>query len=228
VAGAAGAAKDRAFEYVKSQVLTGALSGGELISEGEIASALGMSRTPVREAFLRLEAQGLLRLYPKRGALVVPVSPEEIRAVMEVRLVFEQFAAQKVLHSGPEARQAAYRRLSEEITRQEHAGSAGDLQEFLESDRIFHSVTIQDAHNSILWGFYASLRDRQMRMTGESAIREPHRIATILDEHRGIAEAIGAGDVEQAHRAVKIHHASTLRALGIAVDATSPWAPSGW
>ena len=66
------AAKDRALDYVKTQVLTGAFPGGELISEGEVATALGMSRTPVREAFLRLEAEGLLRLYPQRGALVVP------------------------------------------------------------------------------------------------------------------------------------------------------------
>ena len=81
------------MDYVKTQVLTGAFPGGELISEGEVAAALGMSRTPVREAFLRLEAEGLLRLYPQRGALVVQVSSEEARAVIEARLVLEQFAA---------------------------------------------------------------------------------------------------------------------------------------
>ena len=106
-----GAAKDRALDYVKAQVLTGAFSWGELISEGEVASARGMSRTPVREAFLRLEAEGLLRLYPKRGALV-PVSPEEVRVVTEARLLLEQFAAGKVIRRGPAARKAAYERLS--------------------------------------------------------------------------------------------------------------------
>src|ERR1700759_1858023 len=95
------AAKDRALVYVKNQVLTGAFPGGELISEGEVAAALGMSRTPVREAFLRLEAEGLLRLYPQRGALVVPVSAEESRAVIEARLLLEQFAAGKVVSRGP-------------------------------------------------------------------------------------------------------------------------------
>ena len=99
--GGRGAAKDRAHDYVKRQVLTGAFPGGELISEGEVAAALGMSRTPVREAFLRLEAEGLLRLYPQRGALVVPVSSEEARAVIEARLVLEQFAARKVIGRGP-------------------------------------------------------------------------------------------------------------------------------
>lgn len=68
------AAKDRAYDFVKDQVLRGAYAGGDLISEGDVSKELQMSRTPVREAFLRLEIEGLLRLYPQRGALVVPVS----------------------------------------------------------------------------------------------------------------------------------------------------------
>jgi DNA-binding GntR family transcriptional regulator len=220
-----GAAKDRALEYVKTSVLTGAFRGGELISEGEVASALGMSRTPVREAFLRLEAEGLLRLYPQRGALVVPVSPEEVRAVIEARLVLEQFAAKKVVRRSPAARAAAFERMSRELERQREAGSAADLQEFLNSDRTFHSVMVDDAENSIIAGFYASLRDRQMRMIGQSAIAYPERIPTIVDEHREIAEAVRDGDLERALSAVQIHLASTARALGIAVDATAPFSP---
>src|SRR3984885_14821632 len=106
--GGRGAAKDRAHAYVKRQVLTGAFPGGELISEGEVATALGMSRTPVREAFLRLEAEGLLRLYPQRGALVVPVSAEESRSVIEARMILEQFAVGKLVARGPEAREAMF------------------------------------------------------------------------------------------------------------------------
>ena len=102
-------------------MLTGAFPGGELISEGEVAAALGMSRTPVREAFLRLEAEGLLRLYPQRGALVVPVSSEESRAVIEARLVLEQFAARKVIGRGAAARASVFERLSAELQRQRDA-----------------------------------------------------------------------------------------------------------
>ena len=217
------AARDRALDYVKNRVLTGEFVGGELISEGEVASALGMSRTPVREAFLRLEADGLLRLYPKRGALVVPVSPQEVRAVMEARLVLEQFAASKVIRRGPAARKAAYERLSAELKRQRQAGTAGHLREFLESDRVFHTITVEDAENSILAGFYTSLRDRQMRMIGESAIRDPGRVTTIVKEHRNIAQAVRDGDVPRAIEAVKVHHTSTLRAVGIAIEPTSPF-----
>jgi DNA-binding GntR family transcriptional regulator len=219
------AAKDRALDYVKTRILAGAFPGGELISEGEVATALGMSRTPVREAFLRLEAEGLLRLYPKRGALVVPVSPQEVRAVMEARLVLEHFAARKVIRRGAAARAAVYERLSAELERQREAGT--DLHEFLDSDRAFHGITIEDAENSILAGFYASLRERQMRMIGESAIRDPQRMTTILDEHRGIAEALRDGDLQRALQAVNIHLTHTAHALGLAVDPTSPFSDDG-
>ncbi|OBK14321.1 GntR family transcriptional regulator [Mycobacterium asiaticum] len=209
-----GAAKDRALDYVKSRVLTGAFPGGELISEGEVATALGMSRTPVREAFLQLEAAGLLRLYPKRGALVVPVSPDEVRAVLQARLVLEDFAAGAVLQRGSVACAALYEQLSAEVQRQREAAAASRLAEFLESDRAFHQLTLDAAGNAILAGFYSTLRDRQMRMIGESA-RDPQRLNTIIAEHERIADALRDGELEGARDAVRAHLSSTTRALGL-------------
>jgi DNA-binding GntR family transcriptional regulator len=211
------AAKDRALEYVKTQVLTGAFPGGELLSEGEVATALGMSRTPVREAFLRLEAEGLLRLYPQRGALVVPVSSDEAHAVIEARLLLEQFAATKVVASGPAACTAVFERLSTELQRQRDAAAAPNWHDFVDADRAYHEVTLEESGNVILSDFYSSLRDRQMRMTGESLIHDQQRMATIFDEHRGIAEALRDGDLHRTLEAVQTHLAGTLRSLGLAV-----------
>jgi DNA-binding GntR family transcriptional regulator len=212
------AAKDRALDYVKTQVLTGAFPGGELISEGEVANALGMSRTPVREAFLRLEAEGLLRLYPQRGALVVPVSSDEARAVIEARLLLEQFAAAKVIASGPAACTAVFERLSAEMQRQRDAAAAANWHDFVEADRAYHEVTLEESGNVILSDFHSSLRDRQMRMTGESLIHDKQRMANILDEHRRIAEALRDGDLQRTLESVQTHLAGTLRSLGLAVE----------
>ena len=211
------AAKDRAHDYVKRQVLTGAFPGGELISEGEVAAALGMSRTPVREAFLRLEAEGLLRLYPQRGALVVPVSSEEARAVIEARLVLEQFAVAKVIARGPAARTAVFERLSAELQRQRDAAAKADWEGFADADRAFHGVTLQESGNAIVAGFYSSLRDRQMRMNRELVMHE-ERITTIMAEHRVIAEAVRDGDLQRTEEIVRTHLASTMRTLGLAVE----------
>jgi DNA-binding GntR family transcriptional regulator len=212
------AAKDRAHDYVKRQVLTGAFPGGELISEGEVAAALGMSRTPVREAFLRLEAEGLLRLYPQRGALVVPVSSGESRAVIEARLVLEQFAVRKVIGRGAAVRASVFERLSAELQRQRDAVAQSDWEEFSDADRAFHDVTLQESGNAIVAGFYSSLRDRQTRMIREMVIHDHHRITTILDEHRVIAEAVRDGDLQRTDEALRMHLASTMRTLGLAVE----------
>jgi DNA-binding GntR family transcriptional regulator len=211
------AAKDRAHDYVKRQVLTGAFPGGELISEGEVAGALGMSRTPVREAFLRLEAEGLLRLYPQRGALVVPVSSEEARAVIEARLVLERFAARKVIGRGAAVRASVFERLSAELQRQRDAAAKADWEEFSDADRAFHDVTLQASGNTIVAGFYSSLRDRQMRMNRELVMHE-ERITTILEEHRHFAEAVCDGDLERTEEVLRTHLVSTMRTLGLAVQ----------
>ena len=210
------AAKDRALDYVKNQVLTGAFPGGELISEGEVAAALGMSRTPVREAFLRLEAEGLLRLYPQRGALVVPVSSEEARSVIEARLVLEQLAVGKVVGRGAAVCAAVFERLSGELKRQRDAAAEDDWPAFLEADRAFHQVTLDESGNRILSDFYSSLRDRQMRMNRE-LVMHAERVTTILDEHRVFAEAMRDGDLERTEEILRTHLVSTMRTLGLAV-----------
>src|SRR5918995_5450859 len=129
-------ATTRAYAFTKDRVLDSTFAGGDFITEGEVAEALGMSRTPVREAFLRLESEGLLRLYPKRGALVVPVSAQEVEAVMETRLLVERFAFARAIERGAEVTGA----MREAIARQEEYAATGDADGFVAADRTFHTV----------------------------------------------------------------------------------------
>ena len=78
-------AADRAYAYVKGEILARRFAPHDLLSEGQLAGAVGASRTPVREALLRLQGEGLVRLLPKRGALVLPVTVDEMADVMETR-----------------------------------------------------------------------------------------------------------------------------------------------
>src|SRR5918997_5774074 len=136
-------ATDRAYAFTKGRVLDSTFAGGDFITEGEVAEALGMSRTPVREAFLRLEGEGLLRLYPKRGALVVPVSAQEVEAVMETRALVERFAIGKAIARGADLTPA----MRAAIERQEERAAADDLDGFVVADREFHTVLVAAAGN---------------------------------------------------------------------------------
>src|SRR4051812_36364510 len=90
-----GPAAARVYAHVKERLLDGSFPGGALLSENELSQQLGLSRTPVRQAFVQLEAEGLLELYPKRGALVVPVAASEIEDVFEARLLVEEHCARR-------------------------------------------------------------------------------------------------------------------------------------
>lgn len=188
-------AKDRAYDFVKERILTGVYPGGDLLSEGEVAEAVGVSRTPVREAFLLLEAEGLMRLYPKRGALIVPVSPDEIEDVMDTRLLVERHAAARVAQSPPPGFDD---RIAAILAAQRAALDAGDQAAFVEADRDFHRTIVDAAGNAILARLYDQLRDRLRRMSATAIARDPAVAEVFLSEHRAIAAALGTGDGDGA------------------------------
>jgi DNA-binding GntR family transcriptional regulator len=200
-------ATSRAYDHVKQAILDRAYPGGALLSEGEIASEVGVSRTPVREALLRLETEGLVRLYPKRGALVLPVSPQEISDVLETRELVETFTAGRAT-IGPEL-VAELTRLLEAM--REHSGAA-DAKEFAHADRCFHRTLVAAAGNEILTQLYDSLRDRQLRMARLTA-SDPVRTADAIRDHTEILEAVRSGDRERVRTAIQQH----LRTAGAAL-----------
>jgi DNA-binding GntR family transcriptional regulator len=202
-------ASDRAYAFAKERILDGRFAGGELISEGDIADGVGLSRTPVREAFLRLESEGLLRLYPKRGALVVPVSVAEVESVIETRLLVERFAIEKVIRRGVELGAT----LDAAIREQEVLAADEREREFVEADREFHRLVVAAADNEILLQLHDSLRDRQSRMGLAALARDEDRTGQILQEHRALAAAVTARDEERARSIVDRHLHGTLALL---------------
>ena len=212
-------AKDRAYAFVKERILDGAYPGGELLSEGEVAEALEVSRTPVREAFLLLEAEGLMRLYPKRGALVVPVSPDEIRDVMETRLIVERHAAGRVA-TDPDP--AVLAELGALVDRQTELLDAGDLVGFVGADRDFHHAIVRAAGNAVLTRLSDSLRDRQRRMVAATVGRDPAVPRGFVAEHREILDAIARGDGRAAERLVQAHLENSRRRIEGARQGEAP------
>ncbi|MFC8239686.1 GntR family transcriptional regulator [Streptomyces chartreusis] len=194
-------AADRVYTHVKQGVLDRRYEGGTLLTEGELAEAVGVSRTPVREALLRLEVEGLIKLYPKKGALVLPVSAQEIKDVVETRILVEEHAARKAVPAPPRL----IERLEELLARQKEQAAAGDLAAAAVTDRCFHAEIVRSGGNEILSRLYDQLRDRQLRMGVAVMYSHPDRIAKTLVEHEEILQALRSGDTEAAVGLVHRH-----------------------
>ncbi len=208
-------APDRAYSFAKARILDGRFPSGALITEGNVAAALGLSRTPVREAFARLASDGLLKVYPKRGALVVPVSAAEVESVMETRLLVEQFAIEKVIRCETELGPGP----ADAIAKQEGFAAGGDPRGFLDADHEFHRVFVAAAGNAILLQLHDSMRDRQHRMGLTALARDDARTPEALEEHRALTRAVTAGDADAAREIIRTHLHTTLVLLR---DGSSP------
>jgi DNA-binding GntR family transcriptional regulator len=194
-------AAERVYAYVKAAILDRAYPGGELLTEGELATAVGVSRTPVREALLRLEESGLVKLYPKRGALVLPVLPQEIDDVLEARELIETHAAAKVWPR----RKRLIEALTERVDEMRAHRKAGDAKSFLEADRAFHEAIVDAAGNQILAKLYNSLRDRQVRMGVPGIEVQPVRMDKSITAHQEMIDALGGNSVKRFRELVIAH-----------------------
>jgi DNA-binding GntR family transcriptional regulator len=209
-------ATERAYRWTKGAILSGALAGGTLVSEGDVAHGADVSRTPVREAFLRLQAEGLLSLYPKRGALVVAVTPQEVADVIGARQLVEPWAFERAA-SGPDVEQLAdeldgWVRLQTERLEEDEPG-------FQLADRAFHEAAVAAAGNALVSAFYSALRDRQLRMGTLAAHVDPDRAERVVAEHAAIAEAVRRGDPAAASALVHAHVAAVGALLGVSSPA---------
>jgi DNA-binding GntR family transcriptional regulator len=197
----------RAYGVAKERLLDGSWEPGTLLSENELAKELGISRTPVREAFLQLEAEDLLDLYPRRGALVKPISPSETEDVLEARLLIERHCAARVAAGDggvvPELRT---------LIAEQELGLHGDGPPFVVADREFHRLVVAANGNDLLTRQYDALRDRQQRIAATAMARDPGRIAEFIRQHAAIVDALEGHDPDAAVASVAAHlrHVSEL------------------
>ena len=189
-----------AYDYVKVRLLDGRFAGGTLLSENEIAHRLDVSRTPVRQAFVQLEAEGLLELYPRRGALVVPISPSEAEDVLEARMLIEQHAARRAASAGPALVEALRGFIAEPAATLDQGGAG-----FAWPDRAFHRAIVDAGGNRLLTRQYDGLRDRHQRIAAAAVASDPARLQRFIAEHREIAAALEAGDGDRAAELLGTH-----------------------
>lgn len=198
-------AAERAYAYLKERIIDGTVPGSTMLSEGEVAQELGCSRTPVREAFLRLEVEGFLQLYPKRGALVVPLTARDIREVYEARELVDRFSAEHICGLSDSERHVIGSVLEAIIAEQDEALAAEDLAEYTRLDAKFHQTIMDNGGNRFLSQLGHSLREQQQRFTATAVGRSPARARRFVDGHRQLTRALIDGDFEAYSRALSEH-----------------------
>jgi DNA-binding GntR family transcriptional regulator len=197
-------AVQRAYTHVADAIISGELAASAFLTEGDIAVTLGLSRTPVREAFLALESAGLIRLFPKKGAVVTAVDDGETAELLQVRALLETKAVQ-VLGERPHQLESVDAELRLLIQAQADAASAGDLLAYARADHRFHSRIVDESGNRVIDDIYARLGPRLERLVHRVAVRDPDNIGRLIEEHRELADHLRAGDSAAYDTALRRH-----------------------
>jgi DNA-binding GntR family transcriptional regulator len=199
-------AAEHAYEATKRAIIRGELAPGTMTSELLVCQQLGISRTPVHDAFLRLAGEGLLSLESRKGAVVRPMSPSEARDVLEMREAVEAMAATRVIADGGVAELAVT--LEDLLAVQQRAAASGDLEAFVEADDAFHTKVVVASGNAIAVYFTGFLRDRQQRLRHQLLRVRPEQLVAVMEHHAALVAALADGDAEQYRRVLAEHVAT--------------------
>ena len=192
---------ERAYDHVRSEILRGALPVGSVVAEGAVASELGISKTPVRQALQSLRREGLLELGPRRQLIVRGFPAEHRREVLEVRVALESLSVRRACETMT-IEQIDYLRLL--LMQQKRAVDAGDEDSFIELDEQFHLHIAAAAGLPIVERFLSQLRGfvRVMRL---GTTRPPGHLQEVYAEHEKIADLLEARRPARAEKALREH-----------------------
>ncbi|WEJ58185.1 GntR family transcriptional regulator [Devosia sp. FJ2-5-3] len=190
----------RVVAALRDDIVSMALRPGDIISESDIAGRYGVSRQPVREAFIRLAQQGLLLIRPKRATVVKKISPDGVRQSRFIRESIEvEIIRRLAAQPGPDAANI----LADLIADQESASSAGDSRRFHLLDELFHRTLARLTGVEYAWQLIDDHKmqlDRVRYLTlGASSSQRA------IAEHKQIAEAISRADPAAAEAAMRAH-----------------------
>jgi DNA-binding GntR family transcriptional regulator len=191
----------RVYERLRDEIVSGLLRPGEQLVEARIAADLGVSKTPVREALIRLQRDGLVEIEPYRGAHVVEPSAEDVREILELRLLIESQIARDLAERQPVDILDA---LGASVAESRAAFEAGDSQRLLGAITEFSDVLAGSCDNSRMVKLLADLRS-VLLLIGNTSLRAPGREARSIAEHERIIEALRAGDADAAAAATADH-----------------------
>jgi len=190
--------REKIADAIRDEIIHGRLKGGERLSEPEVASRYGISRTPVREAFRQLTAEGFLCLTPRRGARVAFVTEKDITEFYELKSLLEGYAARVATPKLQEKDLQKMEQLNEQMDR---CHQRGDLKRIARIHTEFHNIFLEASGNEQLAATLQQLVNKFQRFTILLALsgKNPEAVA----QHREIIDAFRARDAQRAETLVQ-------------------------
>ena len=186
---------------LRQQILRLNLKPGKALSEKELSLKLGVSRTPVREAFIRLSDEGLVDIFPQRGTIVAPIRMEEIKEAQFLREILETAIVRRAAEN---IKPKFLRMLEANLVDQKKSLSKTDYTEFMELDEEFHHLLCQAVSFPRAWRVVQSVKGQldRMRFIG---LPEPGHASLMFHQHSVILDAVRKGLPEIASNEMAKH-----------------------
>lgn len=193
--------RDVVFNTLRQAIITGEFAPGERLMEISLANRLGVSRTPVREAIRKLELEGLVIMIPRKGAQVARITEKNLRDVIEIRTVLEEFAAVLACERIDQARLHDLRQAHEDFIR---SVENGDILDIVDKDETFHDTIFRATNNDRLISIINNLREQFYRYRMEY-VKDIRQRSNLVEEHRELLDAISSRDSIKAKELMKTH-----------------------
>jgi DNA-binding GntR family transcriptional regulator len=216
--------QQRAYDHVKLKIMNLTYKPGEIITDNWVARELGISRTPVRASFYRLENEGLLLYEPRRGWRVYSLTLEDIEEIFTVKIAVEGATARKAAECEDEELRAELASALEEMR---VAVEADSIEAWVSADTQFHEIIFSMAHNERARRIIIKLNDQWHRVRiGFDAMQG--RIKEALIEHEAIANGILNRQPDEAEETIREHLEFVRAALvDLLINIVLPFASDG-
>lgn len=202
-------AADRVFEAIRNEIVSGAIERGTMFSIYQLADKYEVSRTPARDAVLRLANLGLVSVEKNHGVRVNGLTVSDVRDIFRTRILLEVPSAYHAACSNPPG---VREKFLDAIAKFEKAAMEGDLESFIQADIELHDVIVSWNGNSRVSKIVAQIREETLAL-GASTYREGRSTIEVFEEHVPIYEAILNGDAPNAAGRMKAHLERTARIL---------------
>ena len=193
--------RDVVFNTLREAILKGELKPGERLMELQLASKLGVSRTPIREAIRMLEQEGLAVTMPRKGAEVAKMTLKDMEDVLEVREALDELAAKIACKKISDEQLANLKTIKDEFKR---SMDSGDVKKIAEEDVKFHDAIYEATSNAKLVSMMNNIREQMYRYRLEY-IKDADKRQILMVEHEHILKALTLRHIQEAKMAVREH-----------------------